>query len=289
MFLGLTTKMSQHLKHKKFAILAAIIGVIAAGAASVYFIPVQTQLTSIPTTPEEQEQLDALGVAQRFIVTSPTFAFDGDINTLITEYSGSTKSIPPQHLFQASFDSSHGGFGNREGQMLTQAITPHKVDIIVSEGAVISAVTDELWDELNHQYVLKKPQPKLQSHDGQVVPFDGIVVDYTSLVGAIQSRGLLVEYIDEISPESSSFSVLTRVISVGGADVQVFEFPSESDAMTASLTVSEDGTEIGTSIIRWMDTPHFYTNGKLIVLYVGQNPEIVNLLESLLGNQFAGM
>lgn len=289
MFLGLTIKMSQHLKHKKFAILAAIIGIIAAGAASVYFIPVQTQLTSIPTTPEEQEQLDALGVAQRFIVTSPTFAFDGDINTLITEYSGSTKSIPSQHLFQASFNSSHGGFGNREGQMLTQAITPHKVDIIVSEGAVISAVTDELWDELNHQYVLKKPQPKLQSHDGQVVLFDGIIVDYTSLVGAIQSRGILVEYIDEIAPESSSFSVLTRVISVGGADVQVFEFPSESDTVSASLTVSEDGTEIGTSIIRWMDTPHFYTNGKLIVLYVGQNPEIVNLLESLLGNQFAGM
>ena len=71
--------------------------------------------------------------------------------------------------------------------------------------------------------------------------------------------------------------------------MQVFEFPSESDAITANLTVSEDGTEIGTSITRWMDTPHFYTNGKLIVLHVGQNPEIVNLLESLLGNQFAGM
>ena len=80
-----------------------------------------------------------------------------------------------------------------------------------------------------------------------------------------------------------------KVISVGGADVQVFEFASESDAKTASLTVSKDGTEIGTSIIRWIDTPHFYTNGKLIVLYVGQNPEIVNLLESFLGKQFAGM
>jgi len=53
--------------------------------------------------------------------------------------------------------------------------------------------------------------------------------------------------------------------------------------------ISNDGTEIGTSVIRWMDMPHFYTKGKIIVLYVGQNPEIKNLLESLLSQQFAGM
>lgn len=64
---------------------------------------------------------------------------------------------------------------------------------------------------------------------------------------------------------------------------------SPSHAWVASLTVSEDGTEIGTSIIRWIDVPHFYTKGKIIVLYLGQNPEITNLLESLLGAQFAGM
>jgi len=137
--------------------------------------------------------------------------------------------------------------------------------------------------------VLEKPQPKLPSSDEPIIPFDGMVTDYSSLVDAISSRGVLVESIEEIAAESSSFSVPIKVISVGGADIQVFEFQSESDAKTASLTVSKDGTEIGTSIIKWIDTPHFYTNGKLIVLYVGHNPEIVNLLESFLGKQFAGM
>src|SRR3989344_4106421 len=248
-------------KNKKFVITAAIIGVIAVGVIGAYFVSAQTTVTMIPTTQEDQEKNDALGVAQRFIVTSPTFAFD----------------------------SAHGGFGNREGQMLTQVITHHKIDIIVSEGIVISAVTDDVWDELNNQYVLKNPQPKLPSSDETIIPFDGMATDYSSLVDAIKSRGVLVEYVDEIAAEISSFSVSTKVISVGGADVQVFEFASESDAKTAILTVSKDGTEIGTSIIRWIDTPHFYTNGKLIVLYVGQNPEIVNLLESFLGKQFAGM
>jgi hypothetical protein len=277
------------MSQQKFAIIAAIIGIIAIGVTVAYFVPAKTTLTSIPITSEEKEKNDALGVAQRYIVTSPTFAFDGDINTLDTEYVGSLESFPVQYMIKMAFDSAHGGYGNREGQMLTQVITHHKMDIIVSEGKIISAVTDDTWDELNNQYVLKKPESKLPSSGESVIPFEGKATDYSSLVDAIKSRGVLVEYGEEISAESSSFSVPTKVISVGGVDMQVFEFANESDAKTASLTVSKDGTEIGTSIIRWIDTPHFYTNGKLIVLYVGQNPEIVNLLESFLGKQFAGM
>lgn len=68
----------------------------------------------------------------------------------------------------------------------------------------------------------------------------------------------------------------------------MFEFQNESDAKTASLTISEDGTEIGTSIIRWIGPPHFYTQGKIIVLYVGKNSEVSSLLEDLLGPQSAG-
>lgn len=270
----------------KFVAIAAIIGIIAIGVTVAYFVPAKTTLTNMPITPEEKEKNDALGVAQRYIVTSPTFAFDGDINTLDTEYVGSLESLPVQYMIKMAFDSAHGGFGNREGQMLTQAITHHKMDIVVSEGKVISAVTDETWDELNLQYV--QSLSKLPSSDEPIVPFEGMATDYSSLVNAIQSRGVLVEHIDEIASESSSFSVPIHVISVGGADVQIYEFASESDAKTASLTVSEDGTEIGLSIIRWMDEPHFYTNGKLIVQYIGHNPEIMNLLESFLGKQFAG-
>jgi hypothetical protein len=281
--------MSQHLKHKKLAITAAIIGVIATGVTSTYFVSAQTTLTQIPITQEEQEKFDAMEVAKKYIVTSPTFAFDGLLETLDVEEITILKSNPVQYRIKIAFDSAHGGFGNREGQMLTQVITPHKVDIIVSEEAVISAVTDEVWDELNHQYVLKKPQQKLPSSDKPTTPFDASVTDYTSLVEAIKSRGVMVEFVDEISAESSSFSVPIKVISVGGSDIQVYQFQSESDAEESSLEISEDGTEIGTSIIRWIDTPHFYTKGNIIVLYVGQNPEIMNLLESFLGPQFAGM
>jgi hypothetical protein len=277
--------MSTQQKQKKFVMTAIMIGIIAAGVTGTYFVSAQTTVIMIPITQEEQKRNDALGVAQKYIVTSPTFAFDGDINTLDTVYVDSVESIPSQYVIKISFDSSHGGFGNREGQMLIQAITPHTMTILVSEGNVISAVTDETWDELNHQYVLKQ-QSKLPSSNYSP-QFDGKVIDSQSLVSAIKSRGLAVEQIEKI--DDSAFEVPIQVISVGGMDLQVYEFDSESDVSIAKEIVSSDGTEIGLSVIRWMDAPHFYSQGKIIVQYIGHNPEMLNLLDSFLGNQFAGM
>lgn len=277
--------MSTQQKQKKFVMTAIMIGIIAAGVTGTYFVSAQTTVTMIPITQEEQKRNDALGVAQKYIVTSPTFAFDGDINTLDTVYVGSVESIPSQYVIKISFDSSHGGFGNREGQMLIQTITPHTMTILVSEGNVISAVTDEAWDELNHQYVLKQQSKLPSSNDSP--QFDGKVIDFQSLVSAIKSRGLAVEQIEKI--DDSAFKVPIQVISVGGMDLQVYEFDSESDVSIAKEIVSSDGTEIGLSIIRWMDAPHFYSQGKIIVQYIGHNPEMLNLLDSFLGNQFAGM
>lgn len=276
--------MSQQQKIKKPALIAVSIGVIAAIMVGLYYVPLQKTVAIEPTTlPEDAETSSAIEIARKYIQSSPTFAFDGIPESLDMISVNTLESYPVQYRIEFAFDSSQSGYGNREGQMLAQVITPHKTSILVSEGQVISAVTDETWDEINHQYVLKK----LPSNDNPVKPFDGKVIDYDTLVDAITSRGLSVELVEE--SEDSTFSAPAKVISVAGIDVQVFEFLSEADAIAASQTVSEDGTEIGLSVIRWMDNPHFYTQGNIIVLYVGQNPEIMNLLDSLLGNQFAGM
>ena len=147
--------MSYKIRQTKIAI-TTVIAIIAVGITGAYVIPAQSTMVIIPTTQEEQERYDSLGIAQRYVVTSPTFAFDGDINSLKTEYVGSTKSIPPQHIFKAIFESSHGFFGNREGQVLTPEITPHTMIILVSEGNVISAITDETWDEQRELFIQRE-------------------------------------------------------------------------------------------------------------------------------------
>jgi hypothetical protein len=41
-------------------------------------------------------------------------------------------------------------------------------------------------------------------------------------------------------------------------------------------------------MMTWIATPHFYSGGQLIVLYVGDQSSTMNLLEEVLGSQFAG-
>ncbi len=96
-------------------------------------------------------------IANEFVLSSPTFSFDGLEDTL--EFGPITilESFPEQYKLDVMFTSSHGGFGDRTDQIVTQALTPHVMEIIISEGIVISAVTDGTWDELNNQYVLKAP------------------------------------------------------------------------------------------------------------------------------------
>ena len=103
------------------------------------------------------QSTDIADIALDFVRTSPTFAFDGMEETISAGQITVLESFPEQYHLEVSFTSAHGGFGNRTGQIVTQALTPHIMDILLSEGTVLSAVTDGQWDEINHQYVLKEP------------------------------------------------------------------------------------------------------------------------------------
>ena len=110
--------------------------------------------------------------------------------------------------------------------------------------------------------------------------------DKASLVAALQSSGATVEAGDPIS--QVFFSPEGSIIKVNGADVQVFEYESMEAMENDASQVAPDGGSIGTTMVTWMDTPHFYKAGHFIVLYVGSDETILNLLESVLGHQFAG-
>ena len=84
------------------------------------------------------------------------------------------------------------------------------------------------------------------------------------------------------------FSPAGRVIKINGEVLQVFEYATISAANADASKVSADGTTVGTSKPSWMATPHFFKSEKLIVLYVGRNQAIVELVQRTLGNQFAG-
>jgi len=116
---------------------------------------------------------------------------------------------------------------------------------------------------------------------------DGKAVDnYDGLLAALDENGARV---DPVGPISQPFFVPEgQVISVDGYEVQVFEFSMEQDMQSVAETITPDGISIGTTMISWVEAPHFYKSGKLIVLYVGEEDAVIDVLKVVLGAQFAG-
>ena len=112
------------------------------------------------------------------------------------------------------------------------------------------------------------------------------VEDQASLIAALEAAGATVEMGEPIS--QAFFSPEGSIIKVNVADVQVFEYESVEAMESEASQVAPDGGSIGTSMVHWVDTPHFYKAGRIIVLYVGSDEEILGLLEDVLGSQFAG-
>lgn len=112
------------------------------------------------------------------------------------------------------------------------------------------------------------------------------VLDTAGFLDRLRTEGVSVTSTGEVA--QPFFSVTGQVIRVYGESVQVFEFSSAAAAENAAAQVAPDGFSIGEYQVDWVGTPHFYRQGKLIVLYVGDTPDIAQLLEKILGLQFAG-
>jgi len=118
------------------------------------------------------------------------------------------------------------------------------------------------------------------------VSHGGPVGDYVSLVDSLRGAGATVEPGDQI--EQAFFAVKGQIIKVNGADVQVFEYETVEAMEADAGQVAPDGGSIGTSMVMWVEAPHFYNAGRILVLYVGEDQAILDLLEGALGAQFAG-
>lgn len=112
------------------------------------------------------------------------------------------------------------------------------------------------------------------------------VEDFDSLIKAFEILGARIKIGDSIS--QPFFSVEALIVSLDGADIQVFEYPSKGAVEADAVTISPDGSSVGTTMPFWVGPPHFFKSGRLIILYIGSDPGILVWLESILGPQFAG-
>jgi len=106
------------------------------------------------------------------------------------------------------------------------------------------------------------------------------------LIASFRAAGASVELDGTIS--QSFFTPLGQIIRVNGQDVQVFVYADEATAQGEAAKVSADGSAVGSEQVAWVASPHFFHQGKLIVLYVGDEATVLQVLQSVLGEQFAG-
>ena len=97
--------------------------------------------------PKPVSQEESQVIAVQFLRNSPTFRFDGIESTL--KLAGSEAGAKPfTWIFNYEFQSRQAGYGDRTGMVLAQVITDHKAQIVLEQGAVVSAILDDRWDEL---------------------------------------------------------------------------------------------------------------------------------------------
>jgi hypothetical protein len=105
------------------------------------------------------------------------------------------------------------------------------------------------------------------------------------LMAALRLGGHAVE---SLGPFSQPFMPVTgQRIEIDGAVVELYEFSDEDAAQSMAADISADGSQIGRTVVDFVAPPHFYRDGRFIILYVGEESQTIMLLESVLGPPFA--
>jgi len=113
---------------------------------------------------------------------------------------------------------------------------------------------------------------------------------YNELIRNLETMGYTVEVEDV---EKSILSGERKWLTLNGSEnISVYLYKNRDKMEKDASYLSDDGYSYNDGkksiIIEWVSYPHFFKSENMIVLYVGENSEIVNVLEKLVGPQFAG-
>jgi hypothetical protein len=123
------------------------------------------------------------------------------------------------------------------------------------------------------------------SGGGDIEPADS----YETLSAALESAGMSVGDLKENKfLFSDVFSVPGIEITASGQELLAFEFATIEEAEAQAALVSEDGFGIGLKYVNWIDTPQFFRNGRMIVIYDGSQSLVTDTLITSMGERFAG-
>jgi hypothetical protein len=123
------------------------------------------------------------------------------------------------------------------------------------------------------------------SGGGEIEPADS----YVSLSVALESAGMKVgDQSENKFLFAGLFSIPGVEVVANGQEILAVEFATLEKAEAQAALVSEDGYGIGLKYVNWIDTPQFFRNGKMIVIYDGSQSLVTDTLITAMGERFAG-
>jgi len=143
---------------------------------------VVTETSCGETQYTEQQAVDA---ALNFLLNAPTFKWDGITESVKVLGAYRATHPIPTWIVQIKFTCAHGGYGDRTGQIVTQALTDHVTRITVQEGRILNAYIDDAWDEVNQKLI-----SNAGTETGTAVPSD--VTKFKAVVNGMRDVDVLV-------------------------------------------------------------------------------------------------
>lgn len=114
------------------------------------------------------------------------------------------------------------------------------------------------------------------------------VFDTEQFKSEMKDRG----YKFEIKDVAQDFlpAVRKRMI-IGSEAIDIYRYDNNESMEEDAGRIDSGGctySGINSKKVSWTKAPHFYKKGNIIVLYVGNDRDIISHLSEILGNQFAG-
>jgi hypothetical protein len=109
---------------------------------------------------------------------------------------------------------------------------------------------------------------------------------YADFVGSLEEQGVRVEQRGQVT--QPFFDVTGQALAVRDQEIQVFEFASEQAQRDTAATLGMIRDTIAQAMGRPVGQVHVWANGRIIVLYAGQDNQTLTLLNRVAGTPLVG-
>lgn len=117
----------------------------------------------------------------------------------------------------------------------------------------------------------------------------GKVHDIASLEARLRAEGAQIEMGSTI--KHPFLAVPGQIVTVNGQDIEVFQYANAQALANDTRTIDPDGcigTVGGGMLDPWTAPPHFFKSEGVMVIYLGSDAKMLQLLTGIMGKQFAG-